>query len=229
MKREMNNYDVEMFFQLEALRHQSKCIDKQVACILTDSLHNIVASGVNTILQCDKNCLDKEHRTCVVTHAERMAVSQLSASHIYEGRLTAYCSLFPCKACQEAILPYVNEIVTYGMIHKDWVSGDKLTVFPHISYTLLSHNGDRQVSVVQGELAELVTVISDYFVRSDKDILTEQIADEIVDVETQLDILKIMLHNKDKEFWNILRDVRSRKTLKVLQKYGKIGVNSYTI
>lgn len=239
MIRNMTPRDVTMFKMLEALKEESRCIDKQVACIICNDEGVIVAQGVNTILDCDKNCHDKEKRVCKVVHAEQMAVRTLAVTEeereaieggrIYKKHRTAYVSLFPCAACQRAILPYVDEIVTYGMIHKDWVSGDKLTVFPHMSYTLLNSNGrDGQRVIAAGELAELITAISDVFQRTDRDAPIEDLLDEIVDVEMQLDMLKIMAHEKNAEAFNLLRDIRGKKYARVLEKYGKVGISSYT-
>lgn len=227
-----------MFFHLEKLKEQSKCIDKQVACIIADTRGNILAQGVNTVIECDKNCHDKVNRTCKVRHAEVSALVSLRAADDEEehgeirygkrGR-TAYVSLFPCKACQESILPFVDEIVTFGMIHKDWVSGDRLTVFPHLSYMLMNHNGrEIQRTIASGELAELITAISDVFARDDKDKNIRDFMDEIYDAEIQLNMLKIMAHEKNPEAFNALREIRAEKTRALMTKYGKNGLNSYT-
>lgn len=239
MIREITARDVEMFFLLEALKERSACIDKQVACIIGNARGDILATGVNTVIECDKNCHDKEHRVCEADHAERVALRNLPLSDMERelegcwdgtrGR-TAYVSLFPCTACQKAILPYVDEIVTFGMIHKDWVSGDKLTVFPHLSYTLLKHNGNEtQRSIAAGELAELITAISDVFSRDDKNARVRDLLDEIYDVELQLNLLKIMAHAREPEAFNALRAIRAEKTLRLLRKYGKSGLISYTV
>jgi deoxycytidylate deaminase len=233
MLRKLTEQDVDMFFFLEDLKKRSRCIDKQVACIIVDDDYNILASGVNTVLECDKNCHDKERRLCKVRHAEAEAVDRL-ADRYCTTRLDgprhrkAYVSLFPCKACQEIVLPYVDEIVTFGMIHKDWVSGDKLTVFHHLSYTLLKHNGEeKQRTICAGELAELITAISDVLVRVDKNRPMEELIDEMIDVEVQTKILSIIAHGHDSELYNKLRSARSVKTMNLLNKYGEHGTTSY--
>jgi tRNA(Arg) A34 adenosine deaminase TadA len=235
MIRSITSHDIDMFYQLERLKEQSKCIDKQVACVIVDAEYDIIGSGVNTILQCDKNCHDKDHRSCKVYHAEIMAVRSLYSFKMAQTwriptRRKAYTSLFPCKACQEVLLDHVDEIVTFGMIHKDWVAGEKLTVFHHLPYTLLKHNGaEKQRSIVQGELAELITAISDTFSRDDKESGVEKLVDEIYDAELQIELLKIMAHDAYPEAYNILRKTRADKTAKLLKKYGEYGLSSYGI
>jgi deoxycytidylate deaminase len=231
MIRDITHHDIDMFYQLERIKEQSRCIDKQVACVIVDADYNIVASGVNTIIKCDKNCHDKEHRTCEVVHAERMAAESMTP-YSTEG-YRAYCSLFPCRACQEALMDEelrIDEIVTFGMIHKDWIAGDKLTVFHHLPYTLLKHNGEeKQRSIAQGELAELITAISDMFSRDDKALGVYSLVDEIYDAELQIELLKIVAHNSYPETYNILRKARADKTMKLLKKYGEHGLSSYGV
>jgi deoxycytidylate deaminase len=229
MERSITAFDLEMYAMLEELKQQSKCVDKQVACIIVDNAtHDILATGVNTVLVCDKNCHDKEHRLCKVIHAEVSAIQRLNQGGQAKGK-TAYVSLFPCKACQEAILPYVGEIVTFGMIHKDWVSGDKLTVFPHLEYTLLKLNGPiKQLSIAQGELAELITSVSDVFSREDKDKKDEDLIDELIDVELQIKLIKIIAQEQYPALYNKLRAARSEKYAALLARYAKFGKLSYT-
>lgn len=133
MVRMLTEFDVKMFYIMESMKSLSKCIDKQVVCLLVDG-DEIVSVGVNTVHQCDKNCDDKANRTCLVTHAEKAAVHNLRGQGVAD--LVAYVSLFPCAPCQAVLDPFVKEIVTFGMAHKDWVS-DKIRVFPHPMYKAL--------------------------------------------------------------------------------------------
>lgn len=230
MIREITAFDIEMYDQLENLKIQSKCIDKQVACIISDGTGRIMGSGVNTIIECNKSCHDKEHRMCKVVHAEVSALRSMNMEENRPLRITAYVSLFPCAACQHAIMPYVDEIVAFGMIHKDWVAGEQLTVFPHIEYTLLAHNGEeKQLSIAQGECAELVTSISDVFARNDRESpkSVDDLIDEIIDNELQLKILKIIAHQHDPELYNKLRAARSAKYARLMAKYGRNSTLSY--
>ena len=131
--RELTEQDVNMFYVMESMKRLSKCVDKQVVCLIVNEAGAIVSSGVNTVLECDKNCHDKANRTCIVDHAEVVAVRHLPFKDL-TGR-TAYVSLFPCKSCQELIDPFVDEIVTFGMAHKEWVS-DKIFVYAHPVYSV---------------------------------------------------------------------------------------------
>jgi len=135
MNRELTKEDLMMFVTMNGMKKLSKCIDKQVVCLIVDEGYNILSVGINTIEACDQNCADKDNRLCVVRHAEQVAVDNLAALNIQRAR-RAYVSLFPCVSCQLSLDPFVDEIVAFGMVHKQWVS-DKLVVFPHISYKLL--------------------------------------------------------------------------------------------
>lgn len=111
------------YFLLNQLRLQTKCIDKQVACIITDNKYNILSSGVNTIINCNKNCHDKEKRICNVRHAEVVACNNLNmvryGVHAYK---IAFVNLFPCVPCQNYLKVHgVKQIVTYGIKHKEQV------------------------------------------------------------------------------------------------------------
>lgn len=125
--REYTPEDRTIFQALENLQFLSKCIDKKVVCIITDEDYHVLSVGINTIEVCDQNCDDKEHRLCVVKHAEVVAVENLSFIGRQRAR-RAYVNLFPCVACQRAIDPYVDEIVAFGKIHKAWES-EKIVVF----------------------------------------------------------------------------------------------------
>lgn len=143
-KRELTKEDILMFTVMNGMKKLSKCIDKQVVCLIVDEDYNILSVGINTIEACDKNCHDKENRLCVVRHAEQVAVDNLSTLNKQRAR-KAYVSLFPCVQCQLTLEPYVDEIVTFGMIHKQWIS-NKVIVFPHITYKLLECGENVNVS-----------------------------------------------------------------------------------
>jgi deoxycytidylate deaminase len=221
--RELTERDVSAFALLMKIKERSLCIDKQVACIIVDPEGFVVGTGENHVVRCDKNCHDKANRVCEVIHAEVVAVSNTSAYAKYNGifqnrPLTTYCSLFPCAPCQRALLAAgITDIVSFGMIHKDVVAD--ITVFPHIEYSLRSYNGDpRQLSVVQGELAELTTAISDNFFREDKpESKYLALVDEIIDAELQIEILKIILQEQHKDFYTDLRTDRFKKYSKLMK------------
>jgi len=88
-----------------------------------------------------------------------------------------------------------------------------------LSDKLLNHNGmERQLSVVQGELCELVTAISDFFWRPDKKMPIEEILDEIIDVELMLLQLKKILLIQDKKIKIKLEELKEIKYNKLLDK-----------
>jgi deoxycytidylate deaminase len=124
--RELTELDKELFAKLEAEKSSSKCKDKQVACLLYDTERKeVLTIEVNTIITCDEDCDDKEHRICNVIHAEQMALNSMRDSELTNARanknLIAYVNLFPCAPCQRALEHYVQEICAIGPIHKDLV------------------------------------------------------------------------------------------------------------
>jgi deoxycytidylate deaminase len=217
-KKLLQNYRYMCIYRrLEQLKHQSHCIDKQVACIITDSEYNIISTGVNRIIKCDKNCDDKENRICNTEHAEVMACKYIDRTK-YRNRY-AFINLFPCAPCQETLAEYgVRKIISFTPKHKDQVF-EEIEIAPNISEMLLDHNSmDKQLSVAQGELCELVTSISDYFYRPEKEIKIEEILDEIVDVELMLMQLKKILWYDDNEVYNKLRDLQKGKYSSIIEK-----------
>lgn len=207
MDRRLESLDVEMFRTLSVLRDNSRCIDKQVACVIVDVDGNILSVGMNTIINCNKKCDEHSTRVCEVRHAEQVAVDNLSENNKKKA-YRAYVSLYPCVPCQRALEPHVKEIVSFGMIHRDTVL-DNITVFPHLHYKLLKHNKHNQPYIVSGELGELITAISDLFARDRGSV--KSVANEVIDVELQLELLKLALWEKDHEFYNVKRALRNFK------------------
>ncbi|MEJ2248056.1 MAG: hypothetical protein P8Y70_00165 [Candidatus Lokiarchaeota archaeon] len=215
----MNEHYMEIYNLLEQYKQQSKCVDKQVACILTDEFGNILSYGINEILTCNKNCNDKENRICNVIHAEVNACLRLSDEN-KDIKKYAFINLFPCKACQEFMTTFYNvtKIISFSPKHKEQVFKN-IEIVKNISDELLKQNGEyKQLSIAQGELCELVTTISDFFYRQAvKNIPIENILDEIVDVELMLCQLKKILWKIDKEVYNRLTKVRNDKYLKLFK------------
>lgn len=207
----------EIMHYLNKLKEQSECLDKQVACVIVDMRGKIIAQGVNEVLACDRNCHDKENRICRVVHAEVVASMNINRASAMEP-LTAYVNLFPCVPCQKVLASLVNGIVVFGPQHKDQVF-NHIRLEPNMHHELIEANGrDKQLSVAQGELAELITAISDFFYRTDKLMPTEELADEIVDAELMIDQVKRLLWVEDPETYNILRDVRMKKFAGLVDK-----------
>lgn len=210
LSRTLTEQDATMFNIMESLKRLSKCIDKQVVCLLVDADSTILSVGVNRILKCDKNCDDKKNRTCVVNHAEIEAVSRLKdAEHVAalpdEYKPTAYVSLFPCAPCQRALEPYVKEIVTFGMIHKEWVS-DKLFVYGHPIYDFMGPN-----------LLDLPPATM------------EEQADEVDSYEARINFMKTADQIAHRDFYSALKATAYKNMKERLEACCRIGVSAYTI
>jgi len=212
----MNKNYMYMYRILEQLKHQSECIDKQVACIITDEFYNIVSTGINTIIECNRDCHNKESRICNVDHAEIKAIENMNP---YSRRYYAFINLFPCAPCQiELKNKGIQKIISFTPKHKEQVFKN-IEIVDNLSDMLLNNNGQaKQLSVAQGELCELVTSISDYFYRPEKKMVIEDILDEIVDVELMLTQIKKILWLGDRETYNKLREIQKEKYLKLLKK-----------
>lgn len=206
--------EVYIHYLLHQLKQESQCIDKQVACIITDRSGRIVSHGINRVLHCNKDCHDKENRLCVVNHAEVTAVQNLNKNYITSNsKGKAYLTLFPCAPCQLALEPYVDEIIVFGPKHKDQVFKN-ITLKENYIEELIKENGIiKQLSVIQSELGELISSVADFQFRTDKGQNVEPVLDEIVDVENQLIALKEILWRHDKETYNKLFSLRIDKTI----------------
>lgn len=206
----MKLYEQGIMHLLNKLKEQSQCIDKQVACIITNKYGSIISVGVNQIIDCDKNCHDKENRICETVHAEIVTCDHMTPLD-HTQATTAYLNLFPCVPCQKVLANWVEEIVVFGKQHKNqWFKNIRLE--QNLYQNMLEHNGpDKQLSVAQGELAELITAISDYFYRPDKKIKITDFLDEILDAEFMLDQIKLITWLKEPEAYNLLRELRNDK------------------
>lgn len=229
MIRLLTEKDIEMYCLLEQIKQQTSCIDKQVACIITDG-KEIKSIGYNTVQGCDKDCYNPA-RICFNTHAETMAFMNLKAPIV--GPLYIYLNLFPCGNCQKIISQYntaIAEVIIFSSIHKqigEYIDKDKLTVFDNIGVELLNFNKDKQLFVAMGELAELITAIADSKrrdVRNDRNII-----EELVDVELQINQIKRYLYGIDKDFITIYKNATFTKYSKLFTKFSKTGLSSLDI
>jgi len=205
--RTLTERDAVMYNVMESLKRLSKCVDKQVVCLLVNDASEIVSIGINSVNRCDKNCHDKEHRICDVTHAEIMAIRNLAQEYFYDDSdvLTAYVSLFPCKACQIAIAPFVKEIVTFGMAHKEWVS-NKISVFGHPVYS----------------------TIGDYVWEDPENCLSAYV-DQTEIQESCLQSEKIAKQRYDRDFYAHLNRKAYDNMRKRLEDFAKNGASAYTV
>ena len=217
----MNIQEYNIMHLLNKLKEQSVCIDKQVACIITNSNYDILSTGVNKIVKCNKNCHDKEHRICKTVHAEVIACHNMNTLHRIKT-CTAYVNLFPCVPCQQTLKNWVGEIVVFGPKHKDQKFAN-IRLEQNLYADLLNSNKQaKQLSVAQGELCELVTAISDYFYRPEKKMKIDDIVDEIIDAELMLDQIKLICWNKDPKFFNVLRTCREMKYKKIQEQVNSV-------
>jgi len=217
----MNIHEYNIMHLLNKLKEQSKCIDKQVACIITDSNYNILSMGINKIVECDKDCHNKEHRICLTVHAEIVACTNMNTLNRIHAS-TAYTNLFPCVPCQQTLKNWVKEIVVFGPQHKEQEFAN-IRLEQNLYADLLNSNKQaKQLSVAQGELCELVTAISDYFYRPEKKMKVDDIVDEIIDAELMLDQIKLICWNKDSKFFNVLRTCREMKYKKIQEQVNSV-------
>lgn len=193
--REITNEDLEMFIAMERLRILSKCIDKQVVCIITDRNNHVLSVGVNTVEACNKDCHNKEARLCVVRHAEVVAVENLSPIN-RQRAARAYVSLFPCAPCQSVIAPIVDEIVTFGMAHKGWES-DKVLVFPHPYYNAMRKESMGKIRLPYETMAEYATYL-----------------------EFRSDAAEIEAHVRNPEYYEEVRNTRKTIYGRILAPHG---------
>lgn len=188
------NLEYRMLQICQSVAALSTCSHKQVGAVIASG-DFIKGVGYNRVLSCN----DKHDKTCNVQHAEMMALDQ--SRHTYGS--SCFVNLFPCPACQEALaLAGIKAIFVFGERgtkpeHPTW-KDMSIYVLPPLPSLLLTFNGERnQHQVVQGELAELITAISNYDARSDRaESKEDQLADllgEMVDVQLQLQILALSL------------------------------------
>lgn len=182
-----------MYSLLNELKRQSLCGDKQVACIITDEADHILAIGVNQVENCDICGVGERTKHCLTTHAEIIALSSVrDRAACYR----AYVSLYPCPKCQVALNPYVEEIIVFNKKHKECVIDErKFKVVGDLAVDLVEVNGEqKQLSVIVGELGELITVVSDYFYRRyERLVPVNSLLSEIADAELMIQCLLSIL------------------------------------
>lgn len=165
----------------------SSCLDKQVGAVLVDSDLLPLSFGFNNVKQCNASC----DKTCRVIHAEAFALTRL-AMGVTPYR--AYINLFPCENCQLIMsMAGVREVYVFGARGNKLYSsaaGLKIYLLPDLPKLLTEYNGDRNTrAVVQGECAELITAISNFDARGDREESKaeqrEEVVKEYIDVRLQ--------------------------------------------
>ncbi len=111
-------FEKEMFALAEKESQNSRCIDRQVGCVITDRDGNVLGKGCNTVINCNQNCHDKLKRICNVRHGEVSAIESVPENM----RALMYCTyvtLFPCFPCMQALeKTSVQWIKVKGFSHK---------------------------------------------------------------------------------------------------------------
>lgn len=106
----------ELIKRAERAAGNSRCIDRQVGCVIICE-DGYISSACNEVIACDQNCADKVNRVCDVLHAEVVAVSQ--AKGLGHKPIAAYVTLCPCLPCMDRLkADGVKEIVVKGFSHK---------------------------------------------------------------------------------------------------------------
>ncbi len=185
-----------MYSLLNELKRQSLCHDKQVACIITDKKDNILSVGINTVENCAHCNVGEKTKHCLTKHAEMAAIECLPDRYEMFISRRAYLSLYPCPDCQRALDNYVEEIIVFNNKHKECViKEDRIKVVGDLAMDLVNVNGvQKQVSVIMGELGELITVMSDYFYRRhERTVTPNSLMSEVIDVELMTQCLLSIL------------------------------------
>lgn len=111
-------FEKEMFAIAEKESQNSRCIDRQVGCVITDKDGNILGKGCNTVINCNQNCHDKLKRICNVRHGEVSAIESVP-ENLKAMMYCAYVTLFPCFPCMQALeKTSVQWIKVKGFSHK---------------------------------------------------------------------------------------------------------------
>lgn len=185
--------DYKIYQLCSSLGSMSTCKDKQVGAVIVDEKGLIVGSGYNMPHHCNNLC----NKTCSAIHAEFMAIGQLPIrdSVLFPGSYTAYINLYPCKNCQESMRNRgITTVKVFGIQGNKWDYNIlDIELIPDLPSLLLSMNGpSRCRQIMGGEMAELITAISNLDARDDRpetrDKLIQDMIDEYVDVQLQLQI-----------------------------------------
>lgn len=111
-------FEKEMFALAEQESQNSRCIDRQVGCVITDRDGNVLGKGCNTVINCNQNCHDKLKRICNVRHGEVSAIESVP-ENMRDMMYCAYVTLFPCFPCMQALeKTSVQWIKVKGFSHK---------------------------------------------------------------------------------------------------------------
>ena len=111
-------HEIEMFAFAKEVSKGSKCIDRQVGCVITTKDGDVLGSGCNAVINCNQNCHDKLHRICNVRHAEVSAIESVP-DNLKALMNTAYVTLYPCYPCMKALEnTSIQTVKVKGFSHK---------------------------------------------------------------------------------------------------------------
>lgn len=190
---------------LETIRRFSPCKDKQVAAISTDEMGKLLSVNYNMPTGSCDMCNSKEHPKHCAVHAE--------AGLLLQKNCCVYITTFPCADCQMLLWSVgVGRVYVFGNQHKEDTGLLDITLLPDVASTLVAFNGlEKQLTVVMGELAELITAIADSSRKDTKD--NRDLWGEVVDVELQLKCLRRVLEPTD------LTTMKCEKYNKLIRRY----------
>jgi len=179
--------DLKFYHLCNTVGKLSTCLDKQVGTVIVDRDTELMSVGFNHVKQCNGLC----DKTCRVVHSEAYAVARLNPG-ITPFR--AYVNLFPCLNCQNIMSNAgIQEVYVFGAQGNkayEKRAGLRIYLLPNLPKLLTEYNGPRNTrAVVQGECAELITAISNYDARHDRnETKAEQrteVLKEFVDIRLQ--------------------------------------------
>lgn len=107
-----------------AMSKRSTCLDKQVGCVITNSMNKVIATGYNGAPRGVKHCIDygicwkdEYHNPsrCPSAHAEQNALIQCND---VEDIYTIYCTLSPCIVCVRMIMNTSCKRIVFLREHK---------------------------------------------------------------------------------------------------------------
>ena len=174
----LNQEHVDIYKVLEVIRSLSTCRDKQVAAVATNDMGLITSVSYNIPTEKCNSCEGGKHPKDCARHAERGLLLMPGDK--------VYITTFPCENCQMAMWSSgVTEVYVFGKQHKKDTGLLDIHILPDIVDHLISFNGkEKQLQVIIGELAELITAIADSTRKDKKD--NRNIVAELIDVELQL-------------------------------------------
>lgn len=123
------------------LSEQSTCARRQVGVIMTDHMHQIIASGYNGVAHGARHCIDKPCPgagqpsgmaldMCEAIHAEQNALMQCKDVMSLQS---VYCTTSPCMHCLKMLINtnavhiyYIDEYPGIEQVRQAWLGSSAL-------------------------------------------------------------------------------------------------------